>query len=183
MPFKIQTTPVFRWLLYCGDLNTELVQHLNCQKEVGCQMVLYLNAIWILDSSTIWISNKWIPYCFLSTSPVFKWFVQYIPVLGPTIEIWTLKSFVFKWSVFRSPLYMICNQMFTCFRCFSSWRLGGLTIQRHRLVGRKTCLGQRPSAQATPHPRDENQSLCQRPKFSYQSFQYSVISRFLHLPI
>ena len=32
-------------LIYSGDLNTKLVQYSNGQKEVGCQMVWYLNAI------------------------------------------------------------------------------------------------------------------------------------------
>ena len=48
-----------------GDLNTKLVQYSNGQKEVGCQMVGYLNAIWIPDSLTIWIQDKLTPSCFL----------------------------------------------------------------------------------------------------------------------
>ena len=31
--------------VYSGDLNTKLVWYLNSQKEVGCQMVWFLNAI------------------------------------------------------------------------------------------------------------------------------------------
>ena len=32
-------------VMYSGDLNTTLVWYLNGPKEVGCQMVWYLNAI------------------------------------------------------------------------------------------------------------------------------------------
>ena len=70
--------------MHSGDLNTKLVRYLNCQKEVGCQMVPYSNAIWILDSATIWIPDKWMSSCFLrywsgiwtqtSKSLVFKCF-------------------------------------------------------------------------------------------------------------
>ena len=49
---------------YSGDLNPKLVRYLNGQKEVGCQMVWYSNALWIPDSWTIWISGKWMPSCF-----------------------------------------------------------------------------------------------------------------------
>ena len=41
------------------DLNFELVRYLNGWKEVGCQMVLYLNSIWKSDSQTSWIPYKW----------------------------------------------------------------------------------------------------------------------------
>ena len=56
-----------------GDLNTELVCYSNGQKEIECQMVQYSKAIWIPDSPTIWILDKWTPFCFLCTGPVFKW--------------------------------------------------------------------------------------------------------------
>ena len=35
-----------------------LVQYSNGLKEIGCQILLYLNTIWITDSSTIWIPDK-----------------------------------------------------------------------------------------------------------------------------
>ena len=47
------------------DLNTKLVWYLNGQKEVGCQMVWFWNAIWIPDSPTIKIHVKCMPSCFL----------------------------------------------------------------------------------------------------------------------
>ena len=50
---------------YSGDLNTELVWFLNGRKEVGCQIVWFFNAIWIQDSATIWMQDKWTPSCFL----------------------------------------------------------------------------------------------------------------------
>ena len=35
------------------------------KKSVGCEMVRFLNTIWIPGSPTIWIKNKWTPSCFL----------------------------------------------------------------------------------------------------------------------
>ena len=40
------------------DLNTNLAQYSNGQKEVGLQMVQDLNAIWNLECRTIWILDK-----------------------------------------------------------------------------------------------------------------------------
>ena len=51
--------------LYNGDLNTKLIWYSNGRKEVGCQMVEFLNATWIPDSPTIWKLHKWTPFCFL----------------------------------------------------------------------------------------------------------------------
>ena len=48
-----------------GDLNTKLVQYSNGQKEVGCLIVQYFNAIWIPDSQTILIPDKSMLSCFL----------------------------------------------------------------------------------------------------------------------
>ena len=48
-----------------GWMNTEIVRYSNGWIEVGWQRVQYLNAIWILDSPTIWILDKWTPSCFL----------------------------------------------------------------------------------------------------------------------
>ena len=47
------------------DLNTKLVWYSNGWKEVGCQMVRFSNAIWLLDSPTIWIPYRWMPSCFI----------------------------------------------------------------------------------------------------------------------
>ena len=55
--FKLNSVQIFVYLVYSGDQKTELNRHLNGQKEVGCQMVRYLNAIWIPD--------QWTPSCFL----------------------------------------------------------------------------------------------------------------------
>ena len=49
---------------YSRDLITQLVWYSNGWKEVGCQMVWFSNAIWIPDSPTIWILDKWMPSCF-----------------------------------------------------------------------------------------------------------------------
>ena len=49
------------WNLWLVILGKFMIRILNGQKEVGCQMVWFLNAIWIPDSQTIWIWDKWTP--------------------------------------------------------------------------------------------------------------------------
>ena len=66
---------------YSGDLNTKLVWYSNGWKEVGCQIVWFQNATWILNSPTIWKPGKWMP----------SYFLMYWP-----FEIPTSKSLVFK---------------------------------------------------------------------------------------
>ena len=56
--------------LYSGDLNTKLVEYFNGWKEVGCLMVWFSNAIWIPDTQTIWILDKWMHLVFFCTGPV-----------------------------------------------------------------------------------------------------------------
>ena len=56
LPIEIRTIPQqdkFGPFEYKGDLNTELVWYTNGQKEVGFQMVWFLNAIQIPYSQTI----------------------------------------------------------------------------------------------------------------------------------
>ena len=84
---------------YSGDLNTKLVRYSNGKKEVGCQMVRYLNVIWIKDSLTIWILDKWAPYCTLMCWFGIQIFGQVQRTLHmnrpfeyPTFEINTSKS-------------------------------------------------------------------------------------------
>ena len=85
-PFVIQTTSDIlksRLVRYNGNLNTELVWYFNVQKEVGCQMVWFLNAIWIPGSPTIWIPDKWKPSCFL-----MYWLgIQMVPLVHRTSPI------------------------------------------------------------------------------------------------
>ena len=76
-------------------LNTKLVWYSNRQKEVGCQMVLFFNVIWMPGSPTIWLPDKWSPSCFL-----IYWSSIWMVGLGQPIEqpfeIWTSKISVFK---------------------------------------------------------------------------------------
>ena len=88
-------------LTYSGDLNTLLVGYLNGQREVGCQMVQFFNAIWIQASRTIWILDKWTPSCFLmycsGIQMVGLWHSTLTNHLNAELfEIQTLKSLVFK---------------------------------------------------------------------------------------
>ena len=111
-----------------GDLNTELLWYSNGRKEVGCQIVRFLNAIWILDSPTIWILDKWMPSCFLmfwsSIQMVglvhrpLDWPFEYRP-----FEIWTSKSLVFKCFRFSnvSGIQMVCIQILTVMGHFLKW--------------------------------------------------------------
>ena len=97
---------------HSGDLNTELNWYSNCQKEVGCQMVCFFNAIWI--------PNKWRPFCFLMYWSEI-WMVLLMHMTDHWIWLFEVRIFkwfgiqnfkkfliqmflVFKWLVFRSPL-------------------------------------------------------------------------------
>ena len=115
LPDNTQMPGNERWFFdekvnYSGDLNPELVWFLNGQKEVRYQMAWFSNCIWIPDSLSIWILDKWTPSCFLMYWSRI-WMVSYIgDSLRPTIWIPNnLKSelqmfTVFKWSLYRYQL-------------------------------------------------------------------------------
>ena len=82
------------------------------KKEAGCQLVQFSNAIWIQDSRTIWIPDKWTPPCFLfywsdiqmvglvqNSLPIDRPF-QYQTIWNPNSK----KSGIQMFLIFRSPL-------------------------------------------------------------------------------
>ena len=110
LPFKYQTSPVFRWLLYTGgnhciQWGSGIVWILNHKKEVRLQMVWILNGTWKPEVQPFEIWTKGSHY----VKSIFKsgfWMVG-------TIVIAVAKARPFeKWTIWNPEIFLQISNVF-----------------------------------------------------------------------
>ena len=101
--------------LYSEDLNTRLVWYSKGWKEDGCQMVWFLNTRQPNHLNTRHIDT--ILFSYVLVWYLNGWYGTLDIVLDQPFEYQTIwnpaKILVFKWFVFRSPLYFLFLSKFT----------------------------------------------------------------------